>query len=160
MRETFHWNSEISLSYDVLTRGGHTNRKERNKTHKKSSSSLSLPFAFLPLFFCLLLSCSGRQREGEINVKTKARISNRHRAPGRISYPLSEDKQLYTTEYNWKERRSFPVVIVLCQNHNERKNLFLKLHFSLEFFLYYRDVYVVEQLSHKLLSFVYIRKVD
>jgi len=87
MRETFHWNSEISLSCDVLTRGGHTNRKKRNKTHKKSSSSLSL---FFLLFFCLLLSCSGRQREGEINVKTKARISSRHRAPGRISYPYAK----------------------------------------------------------------------
>ena len=93
MRETFHWNSEIFLSSDVLTRGGHTNRKEekergRNKTHKKSSSSLSLSLLFFLRFFCLLLSCSGRQREKvKINVKTKARISNRHRAPGRLGYP-------------------------------------------------------------------------
>jgi hypothetical protein len=108
MRETFHWNSEISLSCDVLTRGGHTNRKERNKTHKKNHHHLflSLPLFFL-FFFCLLLSCSGRQREGEINVKTKARISNRHQAPGRKSYPLSEDKQLYTRQYNWKNEDLF-----------------------------------------------------
>ncbi len=103
MRETFHWNSEISLSCDVLTRGGHTNRKKRNKTHKKNHHLLSLLLSFLPLFFvcCSLLA---EDREGEINVKTKARISSRHRAPGRISYPLSEDKQLYTKQYMRKNK--------------------------------------------------------
>jgi hypothetical protein len=59
MRETFHWNSEISLSYDVLTRGGHTNRKERNKTHKKSSSSLtlSLSLSLFPSSFFFVCCC-------------------------------------------------------------------------------------------------------
>jgi hypothetical protein len=102
MRETFHWNSEISLSCDVLTRGGHTNRKKRNKTHKKNHHLLSLSLFFLFFFVCCGLLAE--DREGEINVKTKARISSRHRAPGRISYPLSEDKQLYTKQYMRKNK--------------------------------------------------------
>lgn len=112
MRETFHWNSEISLSSDVLTRGGHTNRKEkkarereRNKTHKKSSSSLSLFSPFLPsVFFCLLLSCSGRQREGENKCKDKGSYLEQASSARATWLPfLSEDKQLYTRVYNWNE---------------------------------------------------------
>ena len=86
--ETFRWNSQISLSYDVLTRGGHTNRKERKMRRTKNHH---LPFS---LSLSLSLSFSApekkkRERERErvgkmINLKTMARISSRHRTcPGR-----------------------------------------------------------------------------
>jgi len=67
----------------VLTRGGHTNRKERNETHTKKIIIISLSPS-LSFFLFFLFAAEDREKEGEIiNIKTKACISNRHRArPG------------------------------------------------------------------------------
>lgn len=129
MRETFHWNSKISLSRDVLTRGGHRNRKERERkkqdthTHTKSSSSLSLiSFLFAAVF------PSGRGREGEINVKTKTLLSRAgiRRLGSWLLPSLSQINNCIRADVIGQTR-----LLSRSQAHREKRRWFLKLHFSI-----------------------------